>query len=116
MRFGISADFRNPPNWIRSSTELYSALLKQIQWAEELGYHNVSLTEHHFTEDGCSPSLLAAAAAIAAQTDKIRIGTFILWMKKLSSTSSKFYRTQKCLPWGPRINFPGSAPVTVPSK
>ncbi len=78
MRFGISADFRNPVQWIRPPNELYSDLLKQIQWAEELGYHDVWLTEHHFTEDGYNPSLLTTAAAIAAQTDKIRIGTFIL--------------------------------------
>ena len=83
MRFGISADFRNPPKWMRPSNELYTDILKQIKLAEDLGFHNVWLTEHHFTEDGYNPSLLTTAAAIAAQTKNIRIGTFILLLPYL---------------------------------
>jgi len=83
MRFGISADFRNPLQWQRPSNELYQDLLKQIRLAEQLGFHNIWLTEHHFTEDGYNPSLLATAAAIAAQTSTIRIGTFILLLPYL---------------------------------
>src|SRR3546814_2655169 len=49
-----------------------------IARAEELGYDNVWLTEHHFTEDGYNPALMATAAAIAARTSRIRIGSFIL--------------------------------------
>jgi len=78
MRFGITADFRNPRQWRRPYPDLYQDLFVQIKRAEELGYDNVWLTEHHFTEDGYNPSLLPSAAAIAAQTTRIRIGTFIL--------------------------------------
>lgn len=78
MRFGFMEDFRNPVKWRRPSAELYSLLLDQIVRAEELGYDNVWLTEHHFTEDGYNPSLLPTAAAIATRTKRIRIGTFIL--------------------------------------
>ncbi len=78
MRFGFMEDFRNPVKWRRPFAELYEAILQQIQRAEELGYDHVWLTEHHFTEDGYNPSLLPTAAAIAARTNRIRIGTFIL--------------------------------------
>ena len=43
-----------------------------------LGYDTVWLTEHHFDDDGWSPSLLPLAAGIATRTNRIRIGTFIL--------------------------------------
>ncbi|MGH7965550.1 MAG: LLM class flavin-dependent oxidoreductase [Candidatus Binatia bacterium] len=78
MRFGFMQDFRNPQPWQRPSAELYRALLDQIVRAEELGYDNAWLTEHHFTEDGYNPSLLPTAAAIATRTSRIRIGTFVL--------------------------------------
>ncbi|MEM7542798.1 MAG: LLM class flavin-dependent oxidoreductase [Pseudomonadota bacterium] len=78
MRFGIAEDFRNPHQWRRPFNELYDDLFGQVRYAEELGFDHVWLTEHHFTEDGYNPSLLPTAAAIAAQTNTIRIGTFIL--------------------------------------
>ena len=78
MRFGLTYDFRNPAEYARPSSELYGALLDQIVLAEELGYDQVWLTEHHFTADGYNPSVLPMAAAIAARTSRIRIGTFVL--------------------------------------
>lgn len=78
MKFGFMEDFRNPRQWRRPFPELYRAILDQIVRAEELGYDNVWLTEHHFTEDGYNPSLLPTAAAVAARTSRIRIGTFVL--------------------------------------
>jgi len=80
MKFGIIHDFRNPVQWHRPYPALYQALLDQIVQAEELGYDNVWLAEHHFTEDGYNPSTLPTAAAIAARTSRIRIGTYILLM------------------------------------
>jgi alkanesulfonate monooxygenase SsuD/methylene tetrahydromethanopterin reductase-like flavin-dependent oxidoreductase (luciferase family) len=58
--------------------ELYRDHLKLTEEAERLGFDTVWLTEHHFVEDGYSPSLLPIAAAIGARTRKIRIGTFVL--------------------------------------
>ena len=78
MRFGLSYDFRNPAAYRRADTDLYAALLDQIVAAEGLGFDEVWLTEHHFTEDGYNPSVLPTAAAIAARTSHIRIGTFVL--------------------------------------
>ena len=68
MRFGLMQDFRNPVKWRRPFPEFYSAILDQIVRSEELGYDHVWLTEHHFTEDGYNPALLATAAAVAARS------------------------------------------------
>lgn len=78
MRFGLVYDFRNPPTWERPSSELYARLLEQIIEVERLGYDAVFVTEHHFIDDGYCPAPLTAAAAIAARTTRIRVGTWVL--------------------------------------
>ena len=78
MRFGFMEDFRNPVKWRRPFPEFYEQILEQIIRGEELGYDNVWLTEHHFTDDGYNPSLMTTAAAVATRTQDIRIGTFVL--------------------------------------
>ncbi|MBI2560846.1 MAG: LLM class flavin-dependent oxidoreductase [candidate division NC10 bacterium] len=78
IRFGLWYDFRNPPQWRRPSDRLYGEVLEQIAWAEGLGFEYVWLSEHHFLEDGYSPGLLPIAAAVAARTRTIRIGTAVL--------------------------------------
>jgi len=78
MKFGVMYDFRNPKQWRRPYPELYAAMIEQTAMLDELGYDNVWLTEHHFVDDGYNPSVLPSAAAIAARTKKIRIGTFVL--------------------------------------
>src|SRR4051812_4875074 len=78
MRFGFMMPFQNPPRWEKPYPELYREYIEQIELAEQLGYDTVWLTEHHFDDDGWSPSLLPLAAGIATRTSRIRIGTFIL--------------------------------------
>jgi alkanesulfonate monooxygenase SsuD/methylene tetrahydromethanopterin reductase-like flavin-dependent oxidoreductase (luciferase family) len=75
LRYGLIYDFRNPVPWRRPWDEVYEGLLQQIEVAERLGFDEVWLTEHHFAEDGYLPSLFPVAAAIAARTRNIRIGT-----------------------------------------
>lgn len=78
LSFGLWYDFRNPPQWARSNVEIYQATIDQVVRAEELGFDDVWLSEHHFCDDSYSPSMLAIGCAIAARTKRIRIGTSVL--------------------------------------
>ncbi|MGH7948740.1 MAG: LLM class flavin-dependent oxidoreductase, partial [Candidatus Binataceae bacterium] len=78
IRFGLWYDFRNPHQWRQEYDRLYAEILDQIAWAEELGYDDVWLSEHHFIPDGYSPALLPIAAAIAARTRIMRIATGVI--------------------------------------
>jgi alkanesulfonate monooxygenase SsuD/methylene tetrahydromethanopterin reductase-like flavin-dependent oxidoreductase (luciferase family) len=78
MRFVLRYDFRNPARWARPPAQLYARILEQIEWAEQAGFDGVTLSEHHFTDDGFLPSILPMAAAIAARTSRIRIGSDLL--------------------------------------
>lgn len=78
LRFGLFYDFRNPAAWRRAYTDIYSEIFEQIAWAEQHGFDNVWLSEHHLVDDGYAPGTLPIAAAIAARTKTIRIGSAIL--------------------------------------
>jgi alkanesulfonate monooxygenase SsuD/methylene tetrahydromethanopterin reductase-like flavin-dependent oxidoreductase (luciferase family) len=77
MLVSIRYNFRNPKSWSRSSAYLYNRILDQIAWADEVGFHRVTLAEHHFLEEGFLPALMPVAAAIAARTRRILISTEI---------------------------------------
>ncbi|MCP3822715.1 LLM class flavin-dependent oxidoreductase [Streptomyces sp. A3M-1-3] len=78
MKFGIWLEFRNPPRWKRPWSEIYEDSLSLASEAEAAGFESVWLSEHHLTEDGYLPSLFPALAAIAARTERIRLGTAML--------------------------------------
>ena len=78
MRFGLWYDFRNPVQWQQPFDEFYDGTLKQIRYAESLGFDSVWLTEHHFCEDGYTPSPLVLAGVIGAQTERMQIGTNLM--------------------------------------
>lgn len=78
MNFGLWYDFRNPAQWRQPFDEFYAATFAQIRAAEGLGFDSIWLTEHHFCEDGYTPSPLVLAAAIGAQTERMRIGTNLM--------------------------------------
>src|SRR5437588_9210694 len=80
IRFGLWYDFRNPARWRQPADRLYREILDQIAWSENNGFDDVWLSEHHFIEDGYLPSILPAAAAIAARTNRIRIASGVLLM------------------------------------
>jgi alkanesulfonate monooxygenase SsuD/methylene tetrahydromethanopterin reductase-like flavin-dependent oxidoreductase (luciferase family) len=70
-------DMRNPPNWPRPWDRFYRRWLERVAEAETLGARTVWLTEHHFFDDGYLPQCWTFAAAIAARTTGIRIGTAV---------------------------------------
>ena len=75
-RFGLWYDFRNPAG--RPMEAFYRETVDQIVWAEGLGFESVWLTEHHFADDGYTPSPLVIASAIGARTREMRIGTNLM--------------------------------------
>jgi alkanesulfonate monooxygenase SsuD/methylene tetrahydromethanopterin reductase-like flavin-dependent oxidoreductase (luciferase family) len=78
MRVGIYTDLRNPPPWRRPSDIALRIALERIQYAEAVGVHEVWLTEHHGFADEYLSQPLTFAAAIAATTSRIQIGTGVL--------------------------------------
>jgi alkanesulfonate monooxygenase SsuD/methylene tetrahydromethanopterin reductase-like flavin-dependent oxidoreductase (luciferase family) len=73
MKFGLIM----VPQVRNGEPEPYENLIEQIEYAEELGYDSIWLTEHHFSEYG-RPSVPVLAGQAAARTKRIRIGTAIV--------------------------------------
>ena len=80
IRFGVSYDFRNPPDSGVADSTLYAEILEQVRWLEGLGADLVWFTEHHFVDDGYLPSWVPVASAMAAVTERIRFNTDICLM------------------------------------
>ena len=78
MKFGLQFDFRNPPDSGRSNEYVYRSTLELIELAEALGFDDIWLSEHHFVDDGFLPSPMTMAAAVAARTRRVAIGTIVL--------------------------------------
>ena len=76
MKFGTfdqipCADWQSP-------FQRYQDTLDQIQLAEELGFDNAWLAEHHFSPStSLTPSPLIIAAAAAQRTKRIRLGVAV---------------------------------------
>ena len=79
MKFGVGYyTMQSPPHHKRSHKELYAEMLEEVAMADQMGFDSAWLSEHHFLDDGYCPSVLLTAAAIAAKTNNIRIGTGVL--------------------------------------
>jgi alkanesulfonate monooxygenase SsuD/methylene tetrahydromethanopterin reductase-like flavin-dependent oxidoreductase (luciferase family) len=75
--FGLWYDFRQRLP-LGDYARFYAECLEEIEEGERLGFTGVWLSEHHFVDDGYLPSPLVAAAAIAARTKTMTIGTNVL--------------------------------------
>jgi probable F420-dependent oxidoreductase len=78
MEVGLFFTFRNPPPWRRDPARLYADTMTQVRLADEAGFDAVWMGEHHFTDDGFAPALMPLAAAVAAATTRVQIGTDVL--------------------------------------
>ena len=78
MELGVLYDLRNPPSSGISNAEIYAETLEHIEAMEALGFDVVWLTEHHFIDDSYLPATLTMAAAVAARTERVTIGTAVL--------------------------------------
>jgi alkanesulfonate monooxygenase SsuD/methylene tetrahydromethanopterin reductase-like flavin-dependent oxidoreductase (luciferase family) len=75
--FGLWYDFRQRLP-LGDYARFYAECLKEIEEGEALGLKGVWLSEHHFVDDGYLPSPLVVAAAIAARTTTMTVGTNVL--------------------------------------
>ena len=71
MKFGVFYVLEAPDE---NYTRAWNEMLEQIEYAERLGFSSVWLAEHHGSTYGSMPSPQVAAAAIAARTERMRIG------------------------------------------
>tara|TARA_R110001599_G_scaffold353815_1_gene598794 strand:+ start:39412 stop:40413 length:1002 start_codon:yes stop_codon:yes gene_type:complete len=78
VNYGLWYDFRNPQQWRVPFETFYAERLQQIADAEQLGFDSCWLTEHHFCDDGYTPSPLLLASAIGARTRSMRLGTNLM--------------------------------------
>lgn len=77
LTFGYLYDFRNPAPWRREWSVHYADLIDFAVWTERQGFHAAWFPEHHVASDGYLPSPLIAAAAVAARTGTLRLGTAV---------------------------------------
>jgi luciferase family oxidoreductase group 1 len=76
VNFGVFLLMQSPS--ARPSTEVYARALEMAQAAEQLGFRNVWLAEHHFSTYGYLSRPTQLAAFIAARTTRLRIGTAVI--------------------------------------
>ena len=72
MLFALRFDFRNPPLAGTSMADRYAAALDMVEWADSRGCVNVTVSEHHTSDDGYLPSPIVMLAAMAARTTTTR--------------------------------------------
>lgn len=116
LRFGLYYDFRNPPKWRRDPTTLYNAILAQIARAEALGFNDVWLSEHHFVEDGYTPSCLPLAGweeysrRLGADTDLPGRGVLVVSPAQATDIIRKYVDEMRVNRWYSWTLPPGLPP------
>jgi alkanesulfonate monooxygenase SsuD/methylene tetrahydromethanopterin reductase-like flavin-dependent oxidoreductase (luciferase family) len=76
MKFGIGLfTMQSHKDNPVSQSELYKQSLEQVKLAEEVNFDSAWISEHHFLPDGYCPYPPVVASAIAAVTNRIKIGS-----------------------------------------
>jgi alkanesulfonate monooxygenase SsuD/methylene tetrahydromethanopterin reductase-like flavin-dependent oxidoreductase (luciferase family) len=78
LRLRLSFDMRRPEFTTASASELFTTMLDICGWADRLGFDLVYFGEHHGADDGFLPSPLAACAAAAGRTSRMRFRPILL--------------------------------------
>src|SRR5690242_6217675 len=78
MKIVHTAGIRTLPASSYPLASLYRDHLEEAVLAEELGFDCVWVSEHHFSPDCWNPSPFTFLAAVAARTEKVRLGTYVL--------------------------------------
>src|SRR6516225_9746297 len=76
MNFGTFLLMQSPS--AQSSEEMYARAIEHAQQAEELGFGNIWLAEHHFSTYGYVGRPVQVATYLAARTSRIRVGTAVI--------------------------------------
>ncbi|MEM7018265.1 MAG: LLM class flavin-dependent oxidoreductase [Pseudomonadota bacterium] len=61
----------------KTPEDVFQLTLEQAMLAEELGFHDLWLTEHHCIPFGINPSAITASAFLLGKTSRIRVGTAV---------------------------------------
>ncbi len=78
MRYGVIFSCQDPEGSPIGHPAVYESALACAAAAEEQGYDWINVTEHHVAADGYLPALFVLLAAMAAQTERIRLSTGML--------------------------------------
>lgn len=78
MKFSIAFSFVAPDGALLSHRETFQEFSRLAPLIDDLGYHGLHVTEHHFQSDGWLPSPLLALAKAAGLTKRVRLVTNIL--------------------------------------
>src|SRR5206468_12184401 len=76
LNFGTFLLMQSPSG--ESSTDMYARAVELAQAAEELGFRNIWLAEHHFSTYGYLARPVQLATYIAARTTRLRVGTAVI--------------------------------------
>jgi alkanesulfonate monooxygenase SsuD/methylene tetrahydromethanopterin reductase-like flavin-dependent oxidoreductase (luciferase family) len=77
MEFALINGVRNHPDRPYDLTQVYADYISDAVLAEELGFVESWYGEHHFRECQWTPSPMLVAAAVAARTTTLRIGSAV---------------------------------------
>lgn len=75
MEIGVSVKFKNSPDFPRPWLQLYEESIAYAKAADRLGFDYIVGPEHHSVAAGYNPAPFVTLAAIARETERIRLAT-----------------------------------------
>ena len=77
MKFGMYSSIADPPAGANLASKV-EEVVSEARLAESVGFDSCFFGEHHQDKDGFLPSPLIVAAAVAAQTTTLNLGTSVI--------------------------------------